>query len=165
MKLIVLILILFGFFFARNSAFAQRKLESPKVMVIEQEGDSVFFREKETCFEVLDFDFDSCNFSNNRFFLNFRFINKTKYTLFLNPTYISWYDTNSLRPKDYTIQAVKSGESIWVTLESIPYGKKRMNSPGMLNIRYGERVIEIPIRLKQETSKVIHCREGQEFRK
>ncbi|WP_430402462.1 hypothetical protein [Fluviicola sp.] len=165
MKHSVLILILLDFFLATNAAFAQRKIESPKTIVLEQEGDSVFCKEKETRFEVLDFEFDSCNFSNNRFFLTFLFVNRTEYVVFLNPTYISWYDTNSLRPKDYNIQAVKSGQSIVVTLESIPYAKKRMNSPGQLHIRYEEKELEIPIRLKQESSKVIYCREGEELRK
>jgi hypothetical protein len=155
----LLILIIFAFLPAVNILSDQRQIESPKVMVIEQEGDSVFCREMEFCFEVLDFEFDSCNLGSNRFFVNFRFINKTKQTLLLNPRYISWYDTNSLRPKGYNVQAVQSGESIFVTLESIPYGKRRMNSPGRFEIRYGEKTLEIPIRLKQESSNIIHCGE------
>jgi hypothetical protein len=153
-------LILFLLFSATNSAFSQRKIKSSKTLVLEQEGDSVFCREKETCFEVLDFEFDSCNFNNNKFSVTFLFINKTKYPFLLNPTYISWYDTNNLRPKGHDMQAVKPNQSILITLESIPYAKKRMNSPGRLQIRYGEkRELEIPIRLKHESSKVIHCTE------
>lgn len=163
MKQIFLRFILFTFLFESNTLFAQRKIESSKVLIIEQEGDSVFCREKETLFEVLDFEFDSCNFYNNRFSLTFSLINKTKRTLFLDPGYISWYDTNSLRPKGNDIRVLKPDESLLITLESIPYAKKRMNSPGRMRIADEKKEIEVSIRLKQESSKVIHCKEGQEL--
>ena len=157
MKQIRLIILLVSFLSGTHLLFAQRKIESPEILMIEQEGDSLFSREKEMLFEVLDFEFDSCDFYNNRFLLTFSLINKTKETLFINPNYISWYDTHSLNPVSYHKQAVKPGESIRIRLESVPYSKKRMNSPGELLILYQKKELHIPMRLKQESSKVNHC--------
>jgi len=137
-----------------NTVLAQRKIESPKVIVIEQEGDSIFCMERELLFEVLDFEFDSCHLSNNKFALTFKLINKTKQVLFVDPCYVSWYDTNYLRAKGSDLKAVKPEESILITLESIPYGKRRMNSPGKLLILHEKKELYIPMRLKQESSKI-----------
>lgn len=158
--LFVCIVFLSGITFSQ----AQRRIESPKVVFIEQEGDSLFCRDQEVCFEVLDFEFDSCNFYNNRFFVSFKLINKTNYSVLLSKSYISWYDTSSLRPIGSSQQVLKPGQLTLITLESVPYSKRKMNSPGILQVFYGEKELKIPIRLKQESVKVKHCREGQEFR-
>ncbi|MNK12864.1 hypothetical protein D3C87_309420 [compost metagenome] len=146
-----------------TASYAQRRIESPKVVFIEQEGDSVFCREKEICFEVLDFEFDSCNFYNNRFFVSFRLVNKTDQPVLLSRSYISWYDTHSLRPTGSSQELLRPNQSTKITLESVPYLKKKMNSPGNLQVFYGEKELKVPMRLKQESSKVKHCREGQEL--
>ncbi|WP_343633618.1 hypothetical protein [Fluviicola sp.] len=148
-----------------NSLFAQRNIESPKVVVIEQKGDSVFCREKEVLLEVLDFEFDSCNFYYNKFILTFQLVNQTTKTFFLNPHFISWYDTNSLRETGSSMEKLEPGGTVLIKLESIPYAKKRMNSPGRILLLSDKKEWTIPMRLKQESSKVIHCQEGQEMRK
>lgn len=163
MKYMVLPVILIGTLFGSNSLFAQRKIESPKVVDIEQEGDSIFYREKEIIFEVLDFEFDSCNFYRNNYSLTFQLINRTKYTLFLNSNYVTWYDSNYLLANDLGFKMLKPEQSIWITLESFSYAKRRMNSPGKLLLLYHEKEVSIPIRLKQESSKIIPCAEGQKL--
>lgn len=146
-----------------HSVYAQRKIESPEVVEVEQEGDSIFYREKEISFEVLDFEFDSCNFYRNNYSLVFQLINRTKHRLFLNSNFVTWYDTNYLDAKDLGYKMLKPGQSIWITLESFPYSKRRMNSPGKLLLLYDEKEVYIPIRLKQESSKIIPCAEGQKL--
>jgi hypothetical protein len=159
MKVMIRSLVLAAFGFGIHSVCAQRKIESPKVVLVEQEGDSIFCREKEISFEVLDFEFDSCNFSKNSYSLTFQLMNRTKQTLFLDPNYMTWYDSNYLRAKGHDFQAVKPGQTTWITLESVSYAKKRMNSPGKLLLLYDKKEVYIPIRLKQESSKVIPCKE------
>ncbi|TSJ47623.1 hypothetical protein [Fluviicola chungangensis] len=160
MKQVIRSLVLLSFLLGVKTACAQRKIESSRIVLVEEAGDSLFCREQEVLFEVLDFEFDSCALSKNRFFVTFRLLNKTRKVLFVDPDYISWYDTNSLRAKGKQMQAVNPGEAIVITLESIPYGKRRMNSPGKLLVLYGQKELFIPIRLKQEYPKVIHCSEG-----
>jgi len=162
MKYIIQCLLLIAFLPVTNSANAQRKIESSKTILIEQEGDSLFCRKKETLFEVLDFEFDSCHFSNNSFSVTFQLINQTKQLLFVDPCYISWYDTNSLRGKGNKLEIVKPGQSVVITLESVPYSKKRMNSPGKLLVLYDAKELSVPIRLKQESSRIKHCQKGTE---
>lgn len=157
MRIVKLIFLLISVFFGMNSLFAQRHIESSKIVKIEQEGDSIFCREKELLFEVLNFEFDSCNFYNNRFSVTFELVNQTNQTFFLNPNYISWYDTNSLRASGSTMEVLKPDQSIRIKLESIPYSKRRMNSPGSLLLLDNKKEWRIPMRLKQESSKVIHC--------
>lgn len=163
MNYVVLNFCLFVFLFGANSLVAQRKIDSPKVVAIEQAGDSIFCREKELLFEVLDFEFDSCNFSNNKFILKFQLINRTDQTFFLDPNYISWYDTNSLRATGRVMEKLSPGQSVRINLESIPYAKKRMNSPGKFLLLHDKQEWYIPMRLKQESAKVKGCPEPPGF--
>lgn len=164
MKTIRLICALAVVLSATTNLNAQRRIESPKVVLIEQKGDSVFCREHEIRFDVLDFEFDSCNFYNNRFFVSFRLVNKTEQPLLVHQSFISWYDTHSLRPTGSSQEMLRPGESAVITLESVPYLKKKMISPGDLLIVCGGKELKVPMLLKQESAKVKHCRAGEEVR-
>lgn len=157
MNQVIRILVLLLFLLGIKMAYTQRQIESSRVVIVEEAGDSLFCREQEVLFEVTDFEFDSCALSKNRFFVTFRLLNQTGKVLFVDPGYISWYDTNSLRAKGKQMQAVNPGEAIVITLESVPYGKRCMNSPGKLLVLYDKKELHIPMRLKQEYPKVIKC--------
>ncbi|MGV3609318.1 MAG: hypothetical protein ACO1N0_00105 [Fluviicola sp.] len=157
MKELIRSFVLTVFLLGINTSYAQRKIASSKVVVVEQEGDSVFCREQELVFEVLDFEFDSCSFNKNSYSLAFQLINRTKQTLFLDPVYMTWYDSNYLRAKGSDFKSLKPDQTIWITLESVCYAKKQMNSPGKLLLLYDKKEVYISMRLKHKSSKVIRC--------
>ena len=139
-------------FIAINSlfyGFSQQHavFDSHQIIEIREKKDSVFF-DRAFDFELKNFVFDSCNYSNNSFRVTFEIYNKTKQA-FISPnsSFISWYDAVGFTDYNQIPLLIKPDEKKTVILEIVPHHKTRMNNRGDLKGTWDGKELHLPMRV------------------
>ena len=159
MKKLALLLIGLLFLHLGFSQKQQVKLKNPIVYQVDYKNDSLIFLPSEINLEVAEWAFDSCNYYDNSFELQFEIKNNTKAPVLCNKVMDCWNDSglsnySTLRGEPITILPGKTGK---ITIRVMPYQKRRMSPSTQFVIFQSDKSLIIPLRLKFECTSVKHC--------